>query len=196
MIIKIKGKVIQHFVKDNHGVVDIETQNGLGYRVLVPGNYKNYPETSEISLFTYFHVREDSQVLFGFLTTEERDLFEILISVSGVGPKTGISILSLYTAEKVKEIILSADHVSLSKVKGLGGKGAKKIILELSGVLTTNDESKEDIKQIIKELKEALKALGYKGEDVVGMVKIGEKMYEDNNSLSIEELLQKVLRGS
>lgn len=198
MIIQIEGAVIQHKVGNDNAFMDIMTSSGVGYRVIVPTNHPMTVKGAEILLHTSFQVRDDSQDLYGFSSEADRDFFDVLISVSGIGAKTGISVLSLYGVEKAKEMILAGDHVSLSKVKGLGPKGAKKIILELAGILSTTENDNKEAREgeLIRELREALRALGFKGDDINGLIERGKELVEVENDISIEILLQRVLRGN
>ncbi|HBB64469.1 TPA: Holliday junction branch migration protein RuvA [Patescibacteria group bacterium] len=192
MISYISGKVI----KSNIGKVsyiDVLLSSGIGYRVFVTSQFDFKKEGGEISVYTSFQVREESQMLFGFNTEQERDFFEELLSVSGIGPKSALSILSTYTMERVKEIVLDGDAKLLSKVPGLGLKGAQKVILELRGKIDFNradSESKNDIR--IKELKEVLKSLGFKGKDLEESIVKGEDIL-DKEDINIELLIKKVL---
>ena len=192
MISYISGKIL----KINTGkqiYVDILTQSGIGYRVYVPSNMDIGSSKEEISLYTSFQVREDNQTLYGFKEEVDRDLFEEIITVSGIGPKTGLSILSTYERGELEQIILEGDSRKLSKVSGLGSKGAQKIILELRGRIEFNKDDKESIESIrIKEFKEAMRALGFSGEALKLYVKKAEKIL-DKEILDIEDLLKKVL---
>ena len=192
MISYITGIILKnHISKDSY--VDILTDSGIGYRINIPNSYNPPSKDKKYSLFTHFHVREDSQTLYGFEKEEERNFFEQLISVSGIGPKIGLAILSTFSRSKLEEIILKGDSKGLSKVSGLGSKGAQKIILELRGKIDFDEkEGQEEI--IIKELKEALKILGFSGEQIKEKVKRGEKILSKNEKISIEELIKEVLR--
>lgn len=192
MISFIKGKVFKNSL-GSPSFVELETSGGVGYRVVVNKRFNFKEIGEEIFLFTSYQVREDSQTLYGFEKEEERALFEKLITVSGIGPKIGISILSELTKDQLGQIIKDGDAVSLSKVPGLGKKGAQKIILELSGKL----DLKEDIQidgEILSDVKDALEALGYTGS---GLKKAMEKAKEivKDESLDLENVLKLVLRG-
>lgn len=192
MISFIKGKVFKNSL-GNPSFVELETSGGVGYRVVVNKRFNFKEIGEEIFLFTSYQVREDSQTLYGFEKEEERTLFEKLITVSGIGPKIGMSILSEFTKDQLGQIIKDGDAVSLSKVPGLGKKGAQKIILELSGKL----DLKEDIQidgEILSDVKDALEALGYTGS---GLKKAMEKAKEivKDESLDLENVLKLVLRG-
>jgi holliday junction DNA helicase RuvA len=171
MISYISGKVINNNI-GKISFVDILISSGVGYRIYVPSNFSFVEKEGEAHLYTSFQVREDSQTLYGFNSVGERDFFEQLLTVSGVGPKVALSILSTYSTERVKEIVMDGDSKLLSKVQGLGSKGAQKIILELRGQI---DFDKERIVLIIwiklKELKEALKSLGYSGRSLDESIK-------------------------
>ena len=110
----------------------IETSSGLGFEVLLSGTaFSSLANRQEGELFTYMQVREDGVSLFGFATVEEKEMFLKLISVSGVGPKLGITALSRLSAVDIATAIASNDVKKLSSVKGMGKKTAERIILEL-----------------------------------------------------------------
>ena len=194
MISYISGKVLKNNVGKNN-YVDVLLPSGIGYRVFVPAMFEFMKDGSEISMYTSFQVREDSQTLYGFSTQEERDFFEELLTVSGIGPKSALSILSTYSMEKVKKFVLDGDSVLLSKTPGLGLKGAQKVILELRGKIDFEKDD-ENIKENIKlnELKEALKSLGFTGNDLKDSIKRGEEILKKGDT-DIEILIKKVLQG-
>jgi Holliday junction DNA helicase RuvA len=192
MISYISGKILKTKT-GKESYVDILTKSGIGYRVYVPTNAKMFPKDGDITLYTSFQVRDDSQTLYGFDKEVDRDLFEELIGVSGIGPKTGLAILSTYRREELEKIILEGDSKKLSKVVGLGTKGAQKVILELRGRIDFKDEDKQSIEsKRIKEFKEAMRALGFKGDTMELYVKKAEKIL-DKEIMEIEDLLKKVL---
>ena len=192
MISYISGKVL----KSNIGKVnflEVLISNGIGYRVYVTSKFKFQEKGSEISLYTSFQVREESQSLYGFNTESERDFFEQLLTISGVGPKVALSILSTYEMERVRELVLDGDSKLLSKVSGLGSKGAQKIILELRGKIDFDKEDVQlegDVK--LKELKEALKSLGYTGRSLDESMKKAAGILSKKD-IDIEDLIRKVL---
>lgn len=132
MIVYLNGKLLQK--EPNHCVVDV---GGVGYGVSISLNtFGALPEIGEavaIPIFTY--VREDQFVLFGFTTNEERELFRRLISVSGVGPKIALAILSGLTARDLIDAISQGNAARLSSIPGIGNKTAQRMIVELKGVL-------------------------------------------------------------
>lgn len=192
MISYISGKVIKNGIGKS-SFVEILLNNGIGYRVYVSSNFHFLERGSEITLYTSFQVREDSQSLYGFTLEGERDFFEQLLTISGVGPKLALSILSTYEINRIKEIVLEGESKLLSKAPGLGLKGAQKIILEMRGKIDFEREgieSNSDIK--IKELKNALKSLGYWGESLNECLTKGSEILKKED-VSIEDLIRKVL---
>lgn len=193
MISYISGKVLKNLIGKN-GYVDVLTNAGIGYRVFVTLRFTYSEIGSEISIYTSFQVREDSQTLYGFNTQQERDFFEELLNVSGIGPKSAISILSTYSIDKIKEIVAQGDSKLLSKAPGLGIKGAQKVILELRGKIDFDNEDRLDLEdEKLKELKEALKILGFKGSELEQSVKRGGEILKKED-IEIEILIKKVLQ--
>lgn len=190
MISYISGTVLKTSFSKNP-YIDILVNNGMGYRIHVPSTYILPNKGEKYSLFTYLYIREDKQTLYGFQKEEEKELFEQLISVSGIGPRIGIAVLSTYTQKETEKIILKGDAKALSKVSGLGSKGAQKIILELRGKVDFNQ--KEESVGVIKELKEALKSLGFGGELLKEKIQRAEKVLSKKKNISIEDLLKEVL---
>ena len=115
---------------------------GVGYAIGISLNtYSEIEHQTEVKLYVHYIVREDAQILFGFSTKTERELFRLLISVSGVGGNTARMILSTYSPRELQNIIATGNAVLLKNVKGLGIKTAQKIIVELSGKAMTLDLS-------------------------------------------------------
>ena len=127
MIGYLQGKVLHH----SNGTVLLET-GGVGYEVTCSASaYEVLAMQGKGAIYTYLNVREDGFYLYGFISPEEKSMFLKLISVSGVGPKMGIAILSSMPLNDLAFIIASSDSKTLSKVKGVGKKTAERIILEL-----------------------------------------------------------------
>ena len=148
-------------------VIDV---NGVGYKVNTPASvYYDLPLLGEeIKLHTYLHVREDIMQLYGFLNLMDLDLFELLINVSGIGPKAGLSILSSIKPDKFKSAIHTEDLVTLTKIPGIGKKTAQRMVLELKDKLTldpteetTADNYSSSESENVQIALEALLALGY-----------------------------------
>jgi Holliday junction DNA helicase RuvA len=127
MIALVRGTLAYKSI--DHVIIDV---GGVGYRLFIPlSTFYSLPETGEISLFTHTHVREDSLLLYGFLSLEEKNLFVILIGISGIGPKLAVNILSHIPAGDLKRAIASGDIKRLSGLPGIGKKTAERLVLEL-----------------------------------------------------------------
>ena len=138
MIAYIKGRVA--YTDDTASYAVLES-GGIGYRIFVPaGDLELLPgEGGEAKLYTYLQVREDAFVLYGFLTREDRRLFEQLVGVSGIGPKAALGILGSLSPDDFRFAVLSDDAKTIAKAPGVGVKTAKKIILELKDKLDLED---------------------------------------------------------
>lgn len=138
--------------------------HGVGYRVLIPNSFLlTLNREQKIKLYTYTYVREDALDLFGFPTAEDLRLFENLISVSGIGPKTALNIFSFAKREEIVEAIVKGDFMFFSSVPRLGQKNAQKIIVELKnklGIMGELDLSGKDIAENT-EVVQALKSFGF-----------------------------------
>ena len=160
MIAQLKGEVAQ--INGNSVVLLV---GGVGYRINVMAEtIKEIRESGDktVALKTHLSVRETSLDLYGFLNSEELEFFEMLISISGIGPKSGLAILSVADVSTLKTAVSSGESSYLTKVSGIGKKNAEKIILELRDKLGSIDSSKdtENMKDEVETL-EALQALGY-----------------------------------
>lgn len=183
-------------------IVDV---GGIGYEVAVPSNSSAYLSSlgSEIMVYTMMSVREDDVSLYGFSTKGELDAFKKLISVNGVGAKAGLSILSSFTLEQLKENIMFEDAKSLTRANGVGKKIAERIVLELKDRFTdpngsyqeiSNDESMANAKHQDQrsEAAEALISLGYtRGEAMGALAKIKDDSYtaEDYIKAALKKLI-------
>jgi Holliday junction DNA helicase RuvA len=130
MIGSIKGKVKMRAEK----FVIIETESGVGYKVNIlmdPKGLNIVPTQEDTSLFIHTHVREDSLELYGFHTYSELEFFEMLINISGIGPKGALAILNINSIDTLKKAIKTGDTGYLTKISGIGKKTAEKIVLEL-----------------------------------------------------------------
>lgn len=195
MISYISGKIHKTSIGKTP-YLDILISCGVGYRVFVTSQFHFSEKGKDVAVYTSFQVREDSQMLYGFNTQEERDFFEELLSVSGIGPRTALSILSTYTLDRVKDIILEGDSKLLSKTPNLGLKGAQKVILELRGKIDFHREDQQvEENQKLTELKDALRVLGFKGKDLEDGVKRGEKELRKGD-VDIEILIKRVLQNT
>lgn len=157
MIGSLKGEII---LKTDKFLI-LETFSGVGYKINVsPENFLiSKKEGDNVFLWIYTHVREDAMELFGFLDYKELALFEMLISVSGIGPRSALVILSVATVDTLARAISTGDVTYLTKISGIGKKTAEKIVLELRDKLEMTDEGgtlQEELDAL-----EALKSLGY-----------------------------------
>ena len=157
MIAKIKGKL--EYLKDNYAVVDV---SGVGYKIhLTAYAFGKLAGQEQVELFVHTHVREDAIDLYGFLTREELDMFELLISITGVGPKSGLGILTVATPKTIKTAILNEDSSILTKVSGVGKKTAERVILELKNKIADMPESEKAGTVSDADAIEALTSMGY-----------------------------------
>ncbi|MDP2649676.1 MAG: Holliday junction branch migration protein RuvA [bacterium] len=188
MIASIKGKI--DIISSSYVVVDV---NGVGYKILLPfAILSTLSVGKETKLFTYTHVREDVLELYGFLNQEDLKLFEHLISVSGVGPKTAIGIFSSGSSDMIIGAISRADVEFFTSVPRLGKKNAQKIIIELKSKLGSIAEldlsgqtSKEDI-----EIIDALKNFGFTSSEIKKALKEmpEEKTFEERIKAALKYL--------
>ena len=133
MITFLSGKLVSAL--PTQAVIDV---GGVGYEIFIPlSSYDRLPDVGEpILILTHLAVREDAHVLYGFMTTTERDLFRLLVNnVTGIGPKLALAVLSGMTVKNFKTAVVNSDVASLSKISGLGKKTAERIILELKDKL-------------------------------------------------------------
>lgn len=138
--------------------------NGVGYEVDVPmSTFYNLPSLGErVTLLTHFVVREDAQVLFGFLTAQERATFRLLVKISGVGPRTALSILSGLSVGELAQAISLQESARLIKVPGIGKKTAERLLLELKGKLGADLSVPTSVASDAQaDILQALVALGY-----------------------------------
>ena len=162
MIASLRG--IVQTKKPEGVIVDV---NGVGYQLSVPlCSLTDIPEPGEtVFMHTYTHVREDALQLFGFLNEKDREIFTSLISISGIGPKLGLAILSGMPAERFVEAVQNEDVTMLSTIPGLGKKTASRLILELKGKLPSLDQGETPSSRASQEAIDAISALvnlGYK----------------------------------
>ena len=173
--------------------------HGVGYNVNISLNtYAKLENLQKIKILTYLNVKEDEQTLFGFFDDDERSLFILLISVSGVGVNTARIILSYMTPDEVRTAIIHENAVSLGKVKGIGPKTAKRIILDLKDKVIKESGSDHVIlvgpetASIRSEALSALIALGFPKPVVEKQIKT--VMEKNPNTDQVEDLIKQVLK--
>lgn len=189
----IKGTLVQK--SDNYVVIDA---NGVGYMIYTSlSSIMNAGEAGkEIKMYTYLHVREDAMDLFGFTTMEEKNMFLHLLSVSGVGPKAALSILSVTTPAKFAVAVVTNDVKTITRASGVGPKLAQRVILELKDKMKTEEldaaldgDIDETPSGSRNEAVSALVVLGYSASDARRAVK------GIDGTLSVEEIIKKALSG-
>jgi holliday junction DNA helicase RuvA len=194
MIAYLQGKLVH---KDpTYAIIDVQ---GIGYHVHISLNtFSEIKDREEIRLVTYLQVREDAHVLFGFATEAEKKMFQSLISVNGVGPSTAIVALSYLPPEELKAAIVQEDAGRLQAIKGIGGKTAQRIILELKDKL--RKDSAESVipgfahNTMRQEAFSALMTLGIS--KAAAEKSIDSILKKSGTSISLEELVKQALRNA
>ncbi len=183
MIASLKGtvSVIQKFI-----IVEV---SGVGYKVTIPETVSESLRVGdEVVLFTHQHVREDMLDLYGFISLAELELFEQLISVSGVGPKAGLALLSQFSAAQLQQSIITGDTSLLTKVSGIGKKTAERLILELKGSLgDVMISAKGSASGEVGIAASALEQLGYSAQEVL------EALKDVDSESTVEEQIKHAL---
>ena len=190
MISHINGKLVEK--TPTYVVIDC---NGVGYKLNISLQTYSSIQAENCKLLTHLAVKEDSHTLYGFYTSEERDLFRQLISVSGVGPSTARMILSTYSAEEIVSYIISADVAAIQNVKGIGGKTAQRIIIDLKDKVGKGKETSDLLftqdNTIKEEALSALLALGLTKK--VAYKKMEEVMKNHEGEITVEDLVRRSL---
>ncbi|MEP0861018.1 MAG: Holliday junction branch migration protein RuvA [Ignavibacterium sp.] len=188
MIGYLKGKIIS--AKPTQIILDV---NGVGYLVNISiSTFEKISDQNEISLFIHTHVREDALSLYGFYTEVEKEMFELLISISGIGPKVALSILSGISVDELQNAIQTENVSRLVSVPGVGRKTAERVVLELKskvGFIETAVTKGFDY-TIKQEAVLALSTLGYNQKVAE---KIVRELLNENPKLSLEDLIRKSL---
>ena len=180
-------------------VIDV---GGIGYELRITlGTYSVVKNMSKAKLFTYSHIKEDAHTLYGFIDPAEKNLFMALISISGVGPATGVMILSSLSPEEIQRAILTENVSAIQSVKGVGAKTAQRIILELKDKLAKeNLVAKSEQNYLISHnslQEEALSALVTLGINKNAAEKaINNNLKNADEDLTVEELIKRVLKSS
>ncbi len=188
MIGYLTGKIIS--IKPTKTLLDV---NGVGYSVNISINtFENISDKKEVSLHIYTSVKEDSITLFGFYSETEKGMFELLISVNGIGPKLGLSVLSGIQVDELKEAIEAGNVSRLIAIPGVGRKTAERVVLELRSKVDKIKESEgQPISYSIKqEAISALTTLGYNYKMAENVVR---DILSSSKDISLEELIKKAL---
>ena len=187
MIARLTGKIVEK-IKTSL-IIDV---NGVGYEVQVAtDDFEHLELDSIVTMYTYHHVREQSEDLFGFTSLTGKRLFELLITVQGVGPKVALAILSLADMETVRNAIAKSDVLFVSKATGVGRRTAERVIVDLSDKVgqATDSQGVQSYVVADKEALEALMALGFNLADA------SKALEGIDHSLAIEERIKLALRN-
>ena len=190
-------------IEEENIVIEV---NGIGYNVRIPaGMAGRLPQIGEVvKLYTYTSVREDAIGLYGFLSRDDLNMYRQLITVSGIGPKGGLSVLSAMSADELRMAVISQDAKAIAKAPGVGTKTAQRIILELKDKISLEDTAMmREVYQVAQdsmltgksqaqtEAVEALTALGYSPSEALRAVKA---VLQETPDLDVEALLKAALK--
>ena len=193
MIAHISGRIAEKFA--GSVIVDVA---GVGYEIIVPlGEYDHAVLGEDIKFYTYHHIREQGQELFGFSSLAAKKLFELLITVQGIGPKAGISVMSLGEAEMVRNEIANEDSKFIQKAAGVGKKSAERVIVDLKDKVglalsrqMADGSAQTSLAGQVDEALEALMALGYSLNDAT------KALESVPTNLSTSERVTAALKGN
>ena len=192
MITHIEGKLVEKNLTDV--VIDC---NGVGYLLNISlHTYSQIPDKEKLKLYAFLIVKEDSHTLYGFSSLAEREIFKLLISVSGVGASTARTMLSSLTPKQVREGIAVGDVALIQSIKGIGAKTAQRVILDLKDkILKVYDIDEVSVKQNNTSKEEALSAL-----EVLGFIRkqserIIDKIITNNPNANVETIIKEALKN-
>ena len=195
----IKGELAE--VNTDHIVIDV---GGIGYMIYIPAQSLNYlPGIGEmLKVHTYLYMREDAMILYGFLTKDDLEMFKLLITVSGIGPKGGLAVLSTLSSDDLRFAVLSGDSKAISKAPGIGSKTAQRVIIDLKDKLSLEDAFEKKLEhenekinvssnsQVKNDAVMALNALGY---SLTESLKAVSKV-EITDDMDVEDVLKAALK--
>jgi len=192
MITHIRGKLIEK----NPTFAIIEC-NGIGYYVHTSLNtYSKIPDSEAVKLYTYLSIKEDSHTLFGFADKVEREIFKLLISVSGVGNSIARTMLSSMDPKQIQHAIASEDVATIQSVKGIGAKTAQRVIIDLKDKILKTYQLSEDSVQSNNTIKEealsALEVLGFSRKQVDRLV---QKIIQETPEITLENIIKQALKN-
>lgn len=196
----IKGELAEKNI--DHIVVEA---GGIGYLIYVPAQSIDYlpDEGDQIKVYTYLYIREDAMVLYGFLTKDDLEIFKMLITVSGIGPKGGLGILSTLSADDLRFAILSGDSKTISKAPGIGAKIAQRVIIDLKDKMSLEEAFEKKLdnnadgvqKTLNSSIKNdavlALSALGYSSAESLKAV----SKVDITDDMDVEDVLKLALKN-
>jgi len=192
MIHHLKGKLVEK----NPTYVVIEC-NGVGYFLNISlHTFSLLPSDENITLYTHLQVKEDSHTLFGFSDKSEREIFRLLLSVSGIGASTARTMLSSLDPTQVRDAIASGDVATIQGIKGIGAKTAQRVILDLKDkILKVYDIDEVSLKSNNTTKEEALSALEVLGYSRRQSGKVVERILSQDSSLSVEGIIKSALKN-
>ncbi|TDU43784.1 Holliday junction DNA helicase subunit RuvA [Gelidibacter sediminis] len=192
MITHIQGKLVEKNLTDV--VIDC---NGIGYHINISlHTYSQIPEGENLKLYTYLQIKEDSHTLYGFMSIAEREIFKLLISVSGVGSSTARTMLSSLTPKQVREGIAHDDVALIQSIKGIGAKTAARVILDLKDkVLKVYDIDELSVVENNTHKDEALSALEVLGFARKQAERVVEKIVANQPDANVEVIIKAALKN-
>ena len=192
MITHVRGKLVEK----NPTYVVIET-NGVGYLLNISLNtFSLLPDNEAVFLYTHLSVKEDSHTLYGFISKIEREIFRLLISVSGVGPSIARTMLSSMTTDEIQQAIGSGNVGVIQSVKGIGAKTAQRVLIDLKDkILKSFAIDEESVSESNTNKNEALTALEVLGFNKKQSEKVLDKILLEDKSASVEVLIKKALKN-
>ncbi|WKK85284.2 Holliday junction branch migration protein RuvA [Marivirga arenosa] len=197
MISFLKGQIIE--LEPTHLIIEV---GGVGYHVNIPlSAYDAFKSQKEARVLTHFHVKEDAQTLYGFFLPEERAVFLDLIGISGIGPSTAIGMLSAMNPNEIKSAIVAENVKQIQSIKGIGGKTAQRVILELKDrykkedLITESAQTSTISNNSLR--KEALSALINLGFAKNSAEKVIDKILQANKeNITLEQLIKQALKSA
>jgi Holliday junction DNA helicase RuvA len=192
MITQIRGRLVEK--SPTEVVVDC---NGVGYLLHISlNNFSSLQESENVVLYTHLSIREDAHTLFGFINKTEREIFKLLISVSGVGPSIARTMLSSMTSEEIQNAIATENVALIQSVKGIGLKTAQRVIVDLKDkILKTFDIDELSINSSNTNKDEALSALEVLGFNRKQSEKVVSAVLKGNHEASVEQIIKSALKN-
>jgi Holliday junction DNA helicase RuvA len=192
MIAHLQGRLVEK--TPTEVIIDC---NGVGYQVNISlHTYTLLPDSENIKLFTFLQIKEDAHTLFGFVEKAERELFKLLLSVSGVGASTARTMLSSLEPKQIIQAIASGDVVTIQSIKGIGTKTAQRVILDLKDkVLKVYDLEEVSVSGYNTNKEEALSALEVLGFNKKAAEKVVEKIVRENPGITVETIIKQALKN-
>jgi len=192
MITHIRGKLVEK--SPTYTIIEC---NGIGYFLHISlYTFSKIPDSEAVKLYTYLSVKEDSHTLFGFCDKVEREIFKLLISVSGVGTSIARTMLSSMTPEQIQHAIASEDVAVIQSVKGIGAKTAQRVIIDLKDKIVKTYELSGDSMQSGNTIKEealsALEVLGFSRKQVEKLV---QKIVQEAPDTAVEDIIKRALKN-